>query len=78
MGTLTGCDLVNTIVQRFLHPLFHLLDQPDHGVVAVGYLAAVGELCTGFFQAPPEAVQEVTASGTAALDQLQVDVGFGE
>jgi hypothetical protein len=47
-------------------------------VLAVRDLAAVGELRAGFFQAPAEAMQEVSAGGAAALDQLQVDVGFAE
>ena len=55
-----------------------LLDQPDHGVVAVDHLGAFGELRPGLLQAPPEAMQEPATGGAAASDELQVDVGFAE
>jgi len=61
-----------------LGSLFQRLDQPGHGVVEVEDLAAVGELRPRLLQAPPEAMQEVSAGRASALDQLQVDVGFRE
>ena len=48
------------------------------GVVAVEDLSAVGELDAGLVQAPPEAMQLVSAGGAAAFDELQVDVDFAE
>lgn len=55
-----------------------MLDQPVHGVVAIEDLAAVGELRAGLLQAPPEAMQQVAGGRAAALDELEVDVGFSE
>jgi hypothetical protein len=63
-------------VESPLNLFFQLLDQPHDGIGPVEDLSVVAEFNAGLLQAPLETIRQVSAGGTAAVDQQQVDVGI--